>query len=120
MLLVVSPNLATDRIIQLDELRIGEVQRTPSVITQPGGKGSNVARVFRQLGGEVTLLGFAGRRNSEWISGPLGAMGIQVDAIEGHDGESRVCTVILEKGLHRHPTVINEESRPIEPSSLAL
>jgi 1-phosphofructokinase family hexose kinase len=118
MLLVVSPNLAIDRILEVEELHVGEVQRSRKVITQPGGKGSNVARVFRQLGGEVTLLGFAGRQNSERIREPLRSMGIQVDAIDGHDGERRVCTIILEKTSQRHPTVINEESRPIDPQAI--
>jgi 1-phosphofructokinase family hexose kinase len=118
MLLVVSPNLAMDRIVELEELRVGEVQRTRTIITQPGGKGSNVARVFRQLGGEVTLLGFTGRRNSTWVSDPLRSIGIHVEAIDGYEGETRVCTTILERLSNRHPTVINEESRPVEFQAL--
>src|SRR5689334_18304069 len=117
MLLVVSPNLATDRIVEVEQLRVGEVQRSRTILSQPGGKGSNAARVFRQLGGEVVLLGFTGRRNSDWISGPLRQMGIHIEAVDGHDGETRVCTTILERQSNRHPTVINEESRPIEPQA---
>src|SRR5215472_14497762 len=118
MLLVVSPNLAVDRILELEQLRVGEVQRSHTLMTQPGGKGSNVSRVFRQLGGNVTLLGFAGRWNSAWIREPLLSIGVHVEAIDGYDNETRVCTTILETGSPRHPTVINEESRPIEPRAV--
>lgn len=120
MLVIVSPNLAIDRIIELEQLRVGEVQRSSNIITQPGGKGCNVARVFRQLGGEVTLVGFAGRRNSAWIREPLKSIGIQLEVHDGHGGETRVCTIILEKNSGRHPTVINEESAPILPEALDL
>src|SRR5262245_32497276 len=114
MLLVVSPNLAVDRILEVADFRADCVQRSRSVVTQPGGKGSNAARVFRQLGGEVALVGFVGRRNATWIVGPLQRMGIHVDAIEAFEGESRTCTIILDPSSNSHPTVINEESSLIE------
>jgi len=110
MLLVISPNLAIDRIVEVENFRAGKVQRARSVITQPGGKGINAARVFRQLGGEVFVLGFCGTRNRSWVHRPLSAMGIESNAIAGYAGYTRVCTVILNPGLDAHPTVINEES----------
>jgi 1-phosphofructokinase family hexose kinase len=119
MLLVVGLNLAIDRILQLPKLQVHEVQRTDSVISQPGGKGSNVARVFRQLGGDVTLVGCVGRNSSDSISNPLQAMGVQVEAIAAYDGGARVCTVLIERGSDRHPTVINEESPIVDPPTLA-
>jgi 1-phosphofructokinase family hexose kinase len=118
MLLVVSPNLALDRILEVVDFRTNQVQRTRSVVTQPGGKGSNVARVFRQLGGEVALVGCVGRRNGDWVRDPLQRMGIHVNAIEAYDGESRVCTIIRDASSNRHPTVINEESPVIDPSAI--
>ena len=118
MLLVVSPNLALDRILEVAEFRAGQVQRSRSVITQPGGKGSNVARVFRQLGGEVALVGFVGRRNGYCVRDPLLQMGIHVKAIEAYDGESRVCTIVRDVSSKQHPTVINEESPVIEADAI--
>jgi len=116
---VVSPNLAIDRIIELDSLLPRQVQRSQSVLTQPGGKGSNVARVFRQLGGEVALLGFAGRLDADCIREPLETAGVQVNLVEGYDGGSRVCTIILEREPGNHPTVINEESGGVAPEAVA-
>ncbi len=118
MLLVVSPNLAIDRILEVDGFRMHEVQRSASVISQPGGKGSNVARVFRQLGGEVILIGFVGRQNGHRIREPLRSMGIRVEAIDAYGGESRHCTILRDPSSNAHPTVVNEESSQVEPQAI--
>ena len=72
MLLVVCPNLALDRILQVEHFHPNQVQHSQSVLVQPGGKGANVARVFRQLGGDVVLVGFVGSGDGSSIcSGEL-------------------------------------------------
>jgi 1-phosphofructokinase family hexose kinase len=114
MILIVCPNLAVDRILQVNEFQAAKVQRSPSALTQPGGKGSNVARVFRQLGGDVVLVGFVGRANGELIREPLRAFGIHVDLVRGYPGESRTCTIVCDPGSQSHPTVINEETPQID------
>src|SRR5207247_1546629 len=116
MLLIVCPNLALDRILEVPNFRASAVQRTATAIVQPGGKGSNAARVFRQLGGDVVLIGFAGRRNSRWITGPLREIGIRVGTVNAYE-DSRTCTIILDPRNKRHPTVINEESPPLEKNA---
>ena len=119
MLLVVCPNLAVDRILQVENFEPNKVQRSRSVLAQPGGKGSNVARVFHQLGGQAALVGFVGRRNGLSIVEPLRTIGIHVDAITAYEGESRTCTIVCDPRSAFHPTVINEESPEIEPDSAA-
>jgi len=84
------------------------------VIVQPGGKGSNVARVFRQLGGDVVLVGFVGRANGRYIADPLRQLGVHIDVVSAFDGESRTCTVICDRRSNSHPTVVNEESPMID------
>ena len=117
MLLVVCPNLAIDRILEVDSFQPSKVQRSRSVCVQPGGKGSNVARVFRQLGGDVVLVGFVGRRNGKSVTEPLRGMGVHVDAVTAFEGEGRTCTIICSPQSGNHPTVINEESPEIGPGS---
>jgi tagatose 6-phosphate kinase len=119
MLLVVCPNLAIDRILTVPNFTITKVQRSGSVIVQPGGKGSNVARVFRQLGGNVVLAGFVGRQNGTWIVNTLRRNGIHVEAVIGYSGESRTCTIICDPESNTHPTVINEESSEIDTDAEA-
>src|SRR5262249_4388536 len=115
VLLVVCPNLAIDRILQVDNFQATKVQRSRSVLTQPGGKGSNVARVFRQLGGDVVLIGFVGKANARSVREPLRKLGIHTNLVSAFDGESRTCTIVCDLQSQAHPTVINEESPPIEP-----
>jgi tagatose 6-phosphate kinase len=117
MLLVVCPNLALDRILEVEHFESTKVQRSRSVLVQPGGKGSNVARVFRQLGGEVVLIGFVGRRNGKSVIEPLRRLGIHIDALTAFEGDSRTCTIICDPTSKSHPTVVNEETPQIDPSA---
>jgi tagatose 6-phosphate kinase len=119
VLLVVCPNLAIDRVLEVDNFQANKVQRTHSTLTQPGGKGSNVARVFRQLGGDVVLVGFLGRANAARIREPLRNFGIRLDAVIGFPQESRTCTIVCDKQSRAHPTVINEESPQIADNAAA-
>src|SRR5438309_1953129 len=115
MLLVVCPNLALDRVLEVANFESGKVQRSRSVLVQPGGKGSNVARVFRQLGGDVVLVGFVGRENGSSIVKALRRSGIHIDPVFGYPGATRTCTIICDPESASHPTVINEETPEIEP-----
>jgi 1-phosphofructokinase family hexose kinase len=117
VLLVVCPNLGIDRIIEVDNFQSAKVQRSRSVLTQPGGKGSNVARVFRQLGGDVVLVGFVGNANARLVCEPLRKMGIRVDTVTAHSGETRTCTIVCDRESRSHPTVINEESPKIDKAA---
>ena len=119
MLLVVCPNLAIDRILQVDNFQISKVQRSRSVLTQPGGKGSNVARVFRQLGGDVVLVGFVGKANAASVRDPLHRFGIHADLVIGYAAETRTCTIVCDPQISSHATVINEESPAVEKNAIA-
>src|SRR5712671_861529 len=116
MLLIVCPNLAIDRILEVPDFRASVVQRCAAAIEQPGGKGSNAARVYRQLGGSVVLIGFVGRNNSKSITDPLKESGIQVETVEAYDN-SRTCTIVLDPTGKSHPTVVNEESQILEDNA---
>src|SRR5262245_53575913 len=106
MLLVVSPNLAMDRILEVPNFRSTGVQRSTQTISQPGGKGINAARVFRELGGPVVLTGLVGRKTSQLIAEDLKAREIQFDGVESFE-DTRICTIILDPLNKNHPTVIN-------------
>jgi tagatose 6-phosphate kinase len=120
VLLVVCPNLGVDRILEVDHFQAAKVQRSRSVFTQPGGKGSNVARVFRQLGGDVVLAGFVGAANTKSVIEPLRRVGVHVEAVVAFPGESRTCTIVCDRESRTHPTVINEETPEIERRAAGL
>jgi len=79
-------NTAIDRLLILDELRPGAVNRVRRVRAMPGGKGLHVALTVAALGVPVTLVGLQDARHASWISGFLAERGVTfagegVDAI---------------------------------------
>jgi tagatose 6-phosphate kinase len=105
MILIVNLNLAVDHIVEVDELRAGEVQRSRGARSQAGGKGVNVARVLKTLGEESLLSGFAGGRAGELIEAGLRAENI-ASLLTRVREESRTCLVINDRA-RREQTVIN-------------
>ena len=65
MITVLGINTAIDHLIQVDELRLGEVNRTVHEQVLPGGKGLHVAQTIAALGEPVQLIGLidAAHRN---------------------------------------------------------
>lgn len=77
-----------------------------SVHIVPGGKGINVGRVFRELGGDVLLTGFVGGHNGDFIRETTLAEGLESDFVHVHN-ESRTCTKIADP-VNKTQTEINE------------
>lgn len=57
MILTVTPNPAVDVTYVVDRLTPGDVHRVERVLSRPGGKGVNVARVLHQLDEDVEAVG---------------------------------------------------------------
>jgi 1-phosphofructokinase family hexose kinase len=96
MITTVTLNAAIDRTYYVDRFSLGQVHRVARQIDEPGGKGNNVAKVIRQLGGEVTATGIIGGSNGTFIENSLTERGIQTAFVRG-PGESRVCLNILDE-----------------------
>jgi len=108
MIITITPNTALDRIEIVPSLIPGKVLRSKSLTLSAGGKGVNVARAIKNLGGEATCTGFlgghTGRQHAElvnqegfpatwtWISGETRAAIVVVDEATGET------TVINEEG----------------------
>jgi 1-phosphofructokinase family hexose kinase len=105
MILIVNLNLAVDHIVEVYELRAGQVQRSQSERRQAGGKGVNVARVLNALGEPSLLLGFAGGSAGELIEANLRTEGI-ASRLTRTGRESRTCLIIHDR-KRREQTVIN-------------
>lgn len=76
MIVCVAPNPSIDRLFEVEALRPGEIHRPTRFVMVAGGKGLNVARAAKTLGGDVMvvapLAGHAGR----WIAEQLEATGV--------------------------------------------
>ena len=95
MTLVVCPNLAVDRVLRLEHLHAGDLLRAECLQQQAGGKGANVIRSLRALGGAGLLLGFAGGHTGRLIAELADEEGIEIEFVT-LVGEARICTVFLE------------------------
>lgn len=112
MILCITPNPAIDRTLMLPGLVFGEVHRAQKIIVAPGGKGLNVARAIRTLGGEPLCMGFAGG-----YSGQLLADLAQKEGLKTYwtwmNAETRTCTILVPPD--GDATVINEPGMPVLP-----
>ena len=106
MILCVTPNPALDRTMSVPGLRLGEVARATHSFTAAGGKGLNVARVVRGLGGAVLCAGFLGGHSGRLLAGLAEREGLPA-AWTWFAGETRTSIILLDP-QGGDATVINE------------
>jgi 1-phosphofructokinase len=75
-------NPAIDKTVELDHLEQGSLNRLKSVITDVGGKGINVSKTIKALGGETIATGFIGGSGGSLIEKVLKEQGIKSDFVE--------------------------------------
>jgi len=68
MILVVCPNPSVDTFVYVNDFQSGKANRATHEVSFPGGKGVHVALAIAELGEEVSLLGFWGGTEGEWIT----------------------------------------------------
>ncbi len=95
--LIVNLNLAIDKTVSVDKIRIGTIFRFPEALTYAGGKGVNVARVLLSLGAVGDLIGFVSGYTGKWIEASLKKENIVFHSIRHKNGESRMCYSIADK-----------------------
>jgi tagatose 6-phosphate kinase len=106
VILTVTLNAAIDKTYSIDNFAIDRIHRPSSWEIAPGGKGINVARVYKELGGDAIATGFIGGHNGDFIVDGLRKEGLQHDFVRT-GGESRVCIAIVDH-TQRTQTEINE------------
>lgn len=115
MIITLTPNLSLDRTLQLESaLTPGQLHRVASVRETAGGKGVNVARVIKALGGESLVTGFLAGWNGRKFRDSLEQEGL-AGVFEGVEGETRECHIIL--GGAGHPTEINERGPSVSQTA---
>jgi len=107
-ILTVTPNPSVDRTLVVRGYRLGAIHRPEEVLALPGGKGLNVARTIKKLGGEVHACLLLGNLNGQWMEDMLYREGISASAawFEGEvrqstsvlDAESGILTEVYERG----------------------
>jgi len=113
MIICVTPNPAIDRTIILPSLVLGGVQRAERSIVAAGGKGLNVARAIRTLGGESLCMGFAGGHAGRLLADLAQNEGLN-SSWTWTNSETRACTILVSQ--NSDATVINEPGMPVSKS----
>jgi len=113
MILCITPNPAVDRTLILAQLIPGEVHRAEKVILAAGGKGLNVARAIRLLGGDPLCMGFLGGHSGHLLADLAQSEGLN-SLWTWVDAETRAATILVSPP--GDATLINEPGMSV-PSS---
>ena len=107
MIYTVTFNPALDYVVFLDDLKLGDVNRSTRESIFYGGKGINVSTILNTLGLETTALGFIAGFTGKAIEDGLASQGIHTDFIHLPEGNSRINV----KVKHGDETEINGQDR---------
>lgn len=116
MILCVNANAAIDKTVVVPNFRLDAIQRPEEVRLSPGGKGCNVARALKRLGGTPVVTGWVGGHAGAFITDGLAAEGIDTAFVQvAH--ESRTCLSIVDPAKATL-TELYERGEPIEPAAV--
>ncbi len=110
MIICITPNPAIDRTVMLPRLVVGNVHRAEKVIVAAGGKGLNVARAIRTLGGESLCMGFTGGHTGHLLADLAQEEGLN-SCWTWVSSETRTCAIYVSS--NGDATVINEPGQPV-------
>lgn len=102
---------AVDYVVDVDNLKIGAINRTKNEIFMPGGKGINVSIVLSNLGIKSKALGFVGGFSGEFIKDELKKKNIETDFVDV-DGITRINMKIRsseESAINGMGPILNDE-----------
>ncbi|MFD1990292.1 1-phosphofructokinase family hexose kinase [Paenibacillus nicotianae] len=115
MITTVTLNAAVDKTYYMDSFATHQVNRVRRVLTEPGGKGNNVAKIIKLLGGEVTASGCIGGDNGQLIDRLLQTREISTDFVIA-SGESRICLNLIDESSQHSSTELLEPGLTISSS----
>ncbi|MFJ5717646.1 1-phosphofructokinase [Neobacillus sp. NPDC093127] len=81
MIYTLTLNPSLDYMIELDQVALGELNRTNNEAKFPGGKGINVSQVLKRLDVDSKALGFLGGFTGDYIEGFLKSLDIQAEFV---------------------------------------
>lgn len=90
MVYTLTLNPSLDHIVKLDEVKVGETNRSYEDTFYPGGKGINVSRVLTSLGVPNKAYAFMAGFVGEEIRNLLESQGVDTEFIKISDGNNRI------------------------------
>ncbi|MFT4104867.1 MAG: 1-phosphofructokinase [Lacrimispora sp.] len=115
MIVTVTMNPAIDKTVDIDRLERGDLNRIKRVELDAGGKGINVSKTIKELGGKSIAAGFVGGINGTIIKHVLADQGIETDFVEVN-GETRTNLKVVEE--NGEVTELNEPGPEVSKEQL--
>lgn len=106
MIITVTMNPAVDKTVEIENFRIGAVNRISSLRLDAGGKGINVSKTVKAIGGSSLASGLLAGGAGQFIKGYLDQAGIDNDFVF-IKGETRTNVKVVDRVNHTN-TDINE------------
>lgn len=116
MIRTVTLNPALDKTVEINNFKVGSVNRISTIRLDAGGKGINVSKMIRTLGGKSIAFGVLSGGNGDYIKGYLDRSGIENNFVFA-DGETRTNTKIIDSMQHTN-TDINEPGPYVSPEKI--
>ena len=113
MILSVTLNPALDRTLVVRDFAKGGVFRPQANTVAAGGKGLNVARAIRTLGGQVICAGFLGGFSGQFLDKMVREEGLQARWTWLDNRETRTCAILVDPDTLL-TSVINEPGPPLD------
>lgn len=111
MIVTVTLNPARDKTVVIHDFLPGKVNRIVDMREDAGGKGVNVSKVIKSIGGESVATGILGGSAGRYIAASLTEMGIRNDFVFTQ-AETRTNLKIVDPKNHTN-TDINEPGLPV-------
>ncbi len=99
MIITVTLNPAIDQTLVLDRFALGDTNRVRDSRIDPGGKGINVSRVLRELGGQSLAAGLAPGSLGRFIEHSLLEQSILCDFVHTR-GQTRTNLTVMDEASH--------------------
>lgn len=96
MIVTVTMNPAIDKTVDIGKFERGDLNRIKRVEIDAGGKGINVSKTIRELGGESIATGFVGGTSGTIIRQVLTDLGLRTDFVDVK-GETRTNLKVVEE-----------------------
>lgn len=122
MIYTVTFNPAIDYVVRMNDLKVGETNRTTKEEYYFGGKGINVSVMLSELGMETTAMGFISGFTGRALEEGIQKQGIKTAFIQldEDEGITRVNVKVKTDGQQLTETEINGQGPNITPEALEL
>jgi len=118
MITTITLNPAVDKTIKVNNFSVGNVNRIEAIRLDAGGKGINVSKVIKNLGGNSKAMGILSGNSGKFIKEYLDSINILNDFVFT-EGETRTNIKVVDEISHTN-TDINEAGPQASEKDLAL